>query len=97
MVCHYIGLFRQDELCGIALSQFLDLNKVESFGERDSCLKTSARNFIFRNFSAHVLFIGNNMLTGQNAFVFDKHLETKKGTHLLYQASEEIKKIRWFF
>lgn len=91
MVCHYIGLFRQDELCGIALSQFLDLNKVESFGERDSCLKTSARNFIFRNFSAHVLFIGNNMLTGQNAFVLNEKMKPSQAITLLLQATEALK------
>ncbi len=93
MVCHYIGLFKQGELCGIALSQFLDLNKVESFGERDSCLKTSARNFVFRNFSAHVLFIGNNMLTGQNAFVLNEKIEPSLAIKLLLQATKTLKEI----
>lgn len=68
MTCHFIGLFKEETLIGIALSQFLDLNELESFGERDQCIKTSIRNFVFRNFASHVLFIGNNMLTGQNAF-----------------------------
>ena len=68
MTCFFIGLFKNESLVGIALSQFLDLNKLESFGERDKCLKTMIRNFVFKNFSSHVLFIGNNMLTGQNAF-----------------------------
>ena len=70
MICHFIGVFQETELVGIVLSQYLDLNKLESFGGRDKCLKTYVRNFIFKNFSSHVLFIGNNMLTGQNAFVF---------------------------
>lgn len=91
MVCHYIGLYRQDELCGIALSQFLDLNKVESFGERDNCFKTSARNFVFRNFSAHVLFIGNNMLTGQNAFALNGKIEPSQAIRLLLQATKTLK------
>lgn len=69
MTCHFIGLFDDDQLVGIALSQFLDLNQLESFGERDECMKTYIRNFVFRNFASHVLFIGNNMLTGQNAFI----------------------------
>ena len=67
MACHFIGIFEKQELVGIALSQFLDLNSLESFGERDKCLKTVVRNFVFKNFCSHVLFIGNNMLTGQNA------------------------------
>ena len=40
MFCHFIGMFDKDKLVGISLSQFLDLNKLESFGERDQCLKT---------------------------------------------------------
>jgi hypothetical protein len=40
MVCHYIGLFHEEELIGIALSQFLDINQLTSFGERDKCIKT---------------------------------------------------------
>lgn len=93
MVCHYIGLFDGNELCGIALSQFLDLNKLESFGERDNCLKTSVRNFVFRNFSAHVLFIGNNMLTGQNAFVLNHKITASQATALLLEATETLKEI----
>jgi hypothetical protein len=46
MISHFIGLFQEDELVGIALSQFLDLNKLESFGERDQCIKTSSSETI---------------------------------------------------
>ncbi|MBD3583335.1 GNAT family N-acetyltransferase [Flavobacterium sp. D33] len=72
MECHFIGVFDGSELVAAALSQFLDLNSLESFGERDRCIKTSVRNFVFKRFSSHVMFIGNNMLTGQNAFVSGK-------------------------
>ena len=41
-----------------------------NFGERDKCIKTATRNFAFKNFSSNVLLIGNNMLSGQNAFAF---------------------------
>ncbi|UOK42668.1 MULTISPECIES: GNAT family N-acetyltransferase [Flavobacterium] len=91
MTCHYIGLFKDSELIGIALSQFLDLNLVDSFGERDNCIKTSVRNFVFRNFTSHVLFMGNNMLTGQNAFIFSEELKPKEGIKLLHNAAEELK------
>lgn len=91
MICHYIGLFDDDKLIGIALSQFLDLNLVDSFGERDNCIKTSVRNFVFRNFTSHVLFVGNNMLTGQNAFVFSEELTPKEGISLLHKAVQELR------
>lgn len=93
MICHYIGLFQNQELVGIALSQFLDLNKVGSFGERDNCLKTSVRNFVFKNFSSHVLFIGNNMLTGQNAYALLDTISNADAVALLFQASEALKEI----
>ncbi|WP_298155252.1 GNAT family N-acetyltransferase [Flavobacterium sp.] len=70
MECKYIFIFDDNKPIGIALSQFLDVNRLESFGERDRCLRSTARKIIFKNFSSHVLFIGNNMLTGQNAFAF---------------------------
>ncbi len=32
MQCFYIGIFEQSELIGVALAQYLNLNKLESFG-----------------------------------------------------------------
>lgn len=90
MTCHFIGFFDENKLCGIALSQFLDVNKLDSFGERDQCGKKIIRNFIFKNFSSHVLFIGNNMLTGQNAFSFLPTIDKKLAIETLKKASEEL-------
>jgi len=91
MSCFFIGIFHNETLVGIALSQFLDLNTLESFGERDRCIKTSVRNFAFKNFSSHVLFIGNNMLTGQNAFAFSKDIDEIQGLKTLKSASITLK------
>jgi hypothetical protein len=93
MVCHFIGFFRDKELVGIALSQFLDLNKLESFGERDKCIKTSIRNTIFKNFCSHVLIIGNNMLTGQNTFAFSDRIDKNLALLSLKTASEKLETI----
>ena len=92
MICHFIGIFKNDDLVGIALSQFLDLNKLESFGERDKCIKTAVRNFIFRNFTSHVLLVGNNMLTGQNAFAFAENINSKEALQTLKSAAAALKK-----
>ena len=93
MTCFFIGIYQDKKLVGIGLSQFLDLNKLESFGERDKCIKTFIRNIIFRNFCSHVLLMGNNMLTGQNAFQFSPEIDSSKGVETLYLATSEIKKI----
>lgn len=93
MTCHFIGIFKNQELVGISISQFLDVNKLQSFGERDKCMKATVRNFVFKKFSSHVLFIGNNMLTGQNAFSFSEKIETTQALIALREASEELKNI----
>ena len=90
MSCHFIALFEENRLIGITLSQFLDLNQLESFGERDQCIKTYIRNFIFKNFASHVLFVGNNMLTGQNAFVFSYEIQTEKAVKTIHAATIDL-------
>lgn len=91
MECHYIGLFHKEELIGIALSQFIDANQLISFGDRDKCVKTFIRNFFFKNFSSRVLFVGNNMLTGQNAFSFSDTIDKKLAVETIKKATEELK------
>ncbi len=90
MQCFYIGIYENAELIGVSLAQYLDLNKLESFGERDNCFKTFIRNFIFRNFASHTLFIGNNMITGQNSFTFNKEISFENISYLLTQCSQEL-------
>jgi hypothetical protein len=84
--------FDAEALCGIAVAQFLNLNKLDSFGNRDQCLKTMVRDFVFRNFASHVLFIGNNMLTGQHAFVLARDTDTTAALLTLRLAAAELRK-----
>lgn len=91
MTCHYIGIFEAQNLVGIAISQFLDLNKLESFGDRDRCVKANVRKFILKNFASHVLLIGNNMLTGQNSFVFSDSISAIEGIKTLKKAADDLK------
>lgn len=91
MACFFIGFYENEQLVGIALAQFLDLNKLTSFGERDKCFKTTVRNFVFKKFCSHVLFIGNNMLTGQNAFRFDSKINSESQSDALLSALEDLK------
>lgn len=73
MCCYFVGFFTDGILTGIAIAQYIDLYKLSSFGERDQCIKTAVRNFIFRKLAANVLILGNNMLTGENGWAFAKH------------------------
>lgn len=90
MTCHFILLFQNQKVVGVALAQFLNLNQLASFGERDKCLKALVRNFIFKNFSSHVLFIGNNMLSGQNAFWLSPNIAKNTGITLIKNACLDI-------
>ena len=90
MTCHFIGFFENQKLVGIAIAQFLDINKLASFGERDQCIKTYVRNFIFKRFCSHVLFIGNNMLTGQNACAFKPEVNTVEALQSLKNAASQL-------
>jgi len=91
MECHFIGLYNNGVLCGIALAQYIDLSRVNTFAEeKDSfCVK----DYVFTKFSSHVLVIGNNMLTGQNAYLLDSSLPETEGITLLNKALRELRKI----
>ena len=94
MSCHFIGLFEDEHLVGIAVSQFVDLNQLESFGERDQCIKSSLRNIAFKNFCSHILLIGNNTLTGQNAFVIS---DTTNQTEVLKTLKKAVLALKEIF
>ncbi|MFT7252034.1 MAG: hypothetical protein ACI9FW_001790 [Flavobacterium sp.] len=91
MQCNFIGIFKNEELVGISLTQFINLNLLESFGERDNYIKTSVRNFVFKNYCSHVLFIGNNMLTGQNAYAKSEGITAFEMIDTLKLAIEDLK------
>lgn len=90
MTCFYIGVFREGRLVGCALSQFLDMGSLSSFGARDHCIKESIRLFFFKRFVSRVLILGNNMLSGENAFVFADNLPPLEYFRALNDGLDEI-------
>lgn len=93
MICHFIGIFENENLIGISISQFLNLNKLESFGGRDKCVKTKIRNIVFKNFASQVLVLGNNMLTGQNSYALADGINNKKAIQALHNAAYKLKTV----
>lgn len=93
MNCRFIALYQKKELIGIAVSQFLDLSQIPSFGERDHCLRMKIRNFVFKRFGSRVLIIGNNMLTGQNSVAFSKKVPEKTCVRILKQAADALEQL----
>lgn len=66
----FVGIFEGEKLLATALIQEIDLALLPSFGERDHAIKTAMRNFLFKQFASKLLLVGNNMLSGQNAYTF---------------------------
>ena len=91
MICHFIGIFENENLVGVSIAQYLNLNKLESFGGRDKCVKTKIRNFVFKNFASQVLVLGNNMLTGQNSYALEEGIDHKKAIQALHSAANKLK------
>ncbi len=89
MECLFIGLFYEESLCGVALVQYINLAGIETFKNeaRTFCIK----DYLFRRFSSHVLILGNNNLTGQNAYVLSDRIAEKDALPLFAAALDEIK------
>ena len=73
--CTFVGIFEGEELIATALFQEIDLALLNSFGERDHFFLTKVRNFLFKQFASKLLIIGNNMLSGQNAYACLPHAD----------------------
>ncbi|MEN9335464.1 MAG: hypothetical protein RLZZ500_451 [Bacteroidota bacterium] len=90
MECFFIGIFEETTLIGVALAQYINVQKLDSFGERLHCMKTRMRNFALRQFASNVLFIGNNMITGQNGYAFAKPIAFQDISRLLRSMADEL-------
>lgn len=90
MECHFVGLFKDDSLCGVALIQFIDLNNVTTFREQQK--KNHLKDYLFKKFTSHILFIGNNTLTGQNAYLHTNAITETEALQLMQAAMQEVKK-----
>lgn len=68
MLNTFVGIYEGGKLMATALIQEIDLAHLPSFGERDHAIKTVLRNVLFKQFASKLLLVGNNMLSGQNAY-----------------------------
>ena len=74
----FVGVFEGKKLIATALFQEIDLALLNSFGERDHYIVTQVRNFLFRRFASKLLIVGNNLLSGQNAYACLPESDEKK-------------------
>lgn len=88
MECHFIGIFKNDTLCGIALAQYINLRSINTFVEEKK--RFSLKDYIFKKFSSHILVIGNNTLTGQNAYLITDEVPETTALSLLRKALQQM-------
>jgi hypothetical protein len=93
MTCHFIGVFRGPELVAIALSQFLDLNAIDCYGNKNQIKHLSLKNYLFRNYSSRILLMGNSMLSGQNAYTVSSTASIPQVLQALSLAADELRAI----
>lgn len=88
MQCHFIGMFKDAKLCGIALAQYVNLSNINTFVEekKSFCLK----DYLFKKFSSHIIVIGNNTLTGQNAYLLNDEIPEIEALSLLNKALQKL-------
>lgn len=91
MECHFIGLFKNGTLCGIAVSQYIDLSRISTFGEENK-KRFSIKDYLFKKFSSHILILGNNKLTGQNAYLLTNGITEPEALTLFKKALNKLKK-----
>ena len=92
MECHFIGLFKDEKLAGIAVAQYINLGGINTFGEARS-KKNSIKDYLSKRFISHVLILGNNQLTGQNAYLFSDEIAEVEALRLLKNAVADLVKI----
>lgn len=89
MQCSFIGIFNEQELIATSIIQFISLEKLNSFGNREHCIKTKIKNFLFKKFSSKLLIIGNNMLSGQKAYAISSKADESQVLNLLKKIANE--------
>lgn len=90
MQCHFIGLFKGGTLCGIVLAQYINLRRINTFVENKK--RFSLKDYIFKKFSSHIIVIGNNTLTGQNAYLLDASITETDALVLFRKALKALEK-----
>jgi predicted N-acyltransferase len=87
---HFIGLYRDNVLVGIAVAQYINLTTVNTFARSDRGFHI--KEYLFKKFASHILVIGNNMLTGQNAYLLSDTIPEATALALLQDALIGLKK-----
>ncbi len=89
---YYVEYFHDSDLIGIALFQYINLKNISAFKVSNSTIKAIVSSWALNTFASSILFIGNNMMSGQNAFRFSSKISLGIKYKLLNDAAEAVKR-----
>lgn len=89
---YYIEYFFESELIGIALFQHIDLKNIKPFQEKQYNLRSKVSAWALNRFASSILFVGNNLMSGQNAFRFSSKIAENKKYQLLSDSVDSLSK-----
>lgn len=95
MSWHYVGIFKDDHLVGIAIIQRVQLYLKDMFRiTSNSKWKTAVRSLLSKVLKGNILVVGNLMQTGQHGMYFDENqLSQTEYVTTLFKALDAIKNI----
>lgn len=88
---YYVEFFEESNLIGIALFQHINLRNIKPFQLLESTTKSRISSWALNTFASSILFVGNNMISGQNAFRFTPNIKYARICSLLNEAVESLK------
>ena len=88
---YYVEFFEESNLIGIALFQHINLRNIKPFQLLESTTKSRISSWALNTFASSILFVGNNMISGQNAFRFKPNIKYARICNLLNEAVESLK------
>ena len=89
---YYVEFFSDSNLIGIALFQHIDLKSITPFQVKEINLKSRISSWALNSFASSILFIGNNLMSGQNAFRFSSKVALKIKYQLLADSADALRK-----
>lgn len=88
----YIEFYCDSDLIGIALFQYINLKNMDPFQQKEWNLKSRLWSWALKTFASSILFVGNNMMSGQNAFRFSRTIDFQGRYNLLNEAIQGLKR-----
>ena len=90
----YVGVFKEDELVGVAVIQHVQLYVKDMFRhERATCFKEFVQNSFSKVLKGHILVVGNLTHTGQHGIYFNQNkISQTEFLDMIFKAIEKLQK-----